>query len=89
MQLASALSYLHGQKPRIAFRDLSPANVLLTSHNPRTADVKLINFGLAREIPSSCKLLLQTDGVFTVAAWDPPHLHCSAQKGSRARRCCQ
>ncbi|CAK0731673.1 hypothetical protein CVIRNUC_000027 [Coccomyxa viridis] len=62
LQLASALSYLHGQEPRIAFRDLSPANVLLTSRNPRTADVKLINFGLAREIPSSCKLLLQKDG---------------------------
>ena len=85
LQLASALSYLHSQKPRIAFRDLSPANVLLTSRNPRTADVKLVNFGLAREIPSSCKLLLQPNGAFNGVEPPPerhPHSHGSVQNRS-------
>lgn len=45
MQLASALSHLHGQS--IVHRDLKPDNVLLT--NPMTEDVKIGDFGLARE----------------------------------------
>jgi serine/threonine protein kinase len=43
-QLCDVLDYLHRQNPPVIFRDLKPANVMLTSQN----DVKLIDFGIAR-----------------------------------------
>ena len=45
MQLSEALSYLHMRKKPIVHRDLKADNVLLTT----TQDVKLGDFGLARE----------------------------------------
>ena len=45
MQLSEALSYLHTRTPAILHRDLKADNVLLT----KTQDVKLGDFGLARE----------------------------------------
>ncbi len=50
-QLASALAYLHVQSPCIVFRDLSAANVVLTSLVPAEADIKLIDFGLHKLLP--------------------------------------
>ena len=47
--MASALKYLHGLEPKIIFRDLSTANVLLTATKAGQADAKLIDFGLAKE----------------------------------------
>ncbi len=46
--MADALTYLHGQTPKIIFRDLSAANVMLTSAKLDRADAKLIDFGLAK-----------------------------------------
>lgn len=43
-QLCDALSYLHSQHPPIIFRDLKPANIMIT----RDERVKLIDFGIAR-----------------------------------------
>ena len=42
--LCDVLAYLHAQKPPIIYRDLKPANVMLTPENT----IKLIDFGIAR-----------------------------------------
>lgn len=44
IQLCTALSYLHNQQPAIIFRDLKPANIMLTSDT----HLYLIDFGIAR-----------------------------------------
>ncbi|HEU5198055.1 MAG TPA: protein kinase [Ktedonobacterales bacterium] len=44
LQLANVLDYLHTNQPPIIFRDLKPANVMLTA----TGHVYLIDFGIAR-----------------------------------------
>lgn len=44
LELAEVLDYIHNQDPPIIFRDLKPANIMLTSDN----HIKLIDFGIAR-----------------------------------------
>src|SRR5437660_1317590 len=44
IQLTSVLEYLHTHRPPIIFRDLKPANVMLTADN----HIFLIDFGIAR-----------------------------------------
>jgi serine/threonine protein kinase len=44
LQLCSVLNYLHSQQPPIIFRDLKPANIMLTPKNM----LYLIDFGIAR-----------------------------------------
>jgi serine/threonine protein kinase len=44
LQLCDVLDYLHTRQPPIIFRDLKPANIILTP----TGDLFLIDFGIAR-----------------------------------------
>ncbi len=43
--VCDVLAYLHAQNPPIIFRDLKPANIMLTQKESR---IKLIDFGIAR-----------------------------------------
>lgn len=45
MQICEALEYLHTRKPAIIYRDMKPANVMLTPEG----NIKIIDFGIARE----------------------------------------
>jgi serine/threonine protein kinase len=44
VQICEVLEYLHGRTPPVIFRDLKPANIMLTPDD----NVKLIDFGIAR-----------------------------------------
>jgi serine/threonine protein kinase len=50
MQLCTVLGYLHTRQPPIIFRDLKPANILLTS----SGQIYLIDFGIARHFKPVC-----------------------------------
>ncbi|HLL79773.1 MAG TPA: serine/threonine-protein kinase [Ktedonobacteraceae bacterium] len=45
-QICSVLTYLHSQEPPVIFRDLKPANIMVTNRD----EIKLIDFGIARTV---------------------------------------
>ncbi len=76
-QLCSALSYLHNHKPPIIFRDLKPANIMLTPQGR----IKLIDFGIARFFTPNRKRDTQALGT---PGYAPPEQYGSAQTDARA-----
>ena len=46
-QLSSAIAYMHTLPSPVVHRDIKLENILLTSENKETADIKLSDFGLA------------------------------------------
>jgi len=45
LQLCEILSYIHSQNPAVIHRDIKPENIIIAGNN----DVKLIDFGIARD----------------------------------------
>jgi serine/threonine protein kinase len=77
-QLCDVLSYLHRQTPKIIYRDVKPANVMIVEG---TDTVKLIDFGITRFYkPGKKKDTIEfgTDG------YAPPEQYGKAQTDERA-----
>ena len=76
-QLCDALDYLHGQNPPIIFRDLKPANIMLTPGG----QIKLIDFGIARLFkPGQAKDTL----AFGTVGYSAPEQYGKGQTDARA-----
>jgi serine/threonine protein kinase len=76
-QLCSVLAYLHSQRPPIIFRDLKPANVMLT----KQGQIKLIDFGIARVFhPGNTK----DTQVLGTPGFAPPEQYGKSQTDARA-----
>jgi serine/threonine protein kinase len=76
-QLCAALDYLHTHKPPIIFRDLKPANIMVTSKGK----IKLIDFGIARIFRTNRTRDTQALGT---PGYAPPEQYGSAQTDPRA-----
>lgn len=76
-QLCDVLSYLHGQRPPIIFRDLKPANIMVTARGR----VKLIDFGIARVFAPGRSRDTQVLGT---PGYAPPEQYGKAQTDARA-----
>jgi serine/threonine protein kinase len=77
-QLCDLLSYLHDQQPKIVYRDMKPANVMVLDG---TDVVKLIDFGIARFFKPGKRrdtIELGTDG------YAPPEQYGKSQTDERA-----
>ena len=77
LQLADVLHYLHSQDPPIVFRDLKPANIMLTD----SGTIKLIDFGIARrfDVKASKDTLL-----YGSPGYSPPEQYGRSQTDPRA-----
>jgi tRNA A-37 threonylcarbamoyl transferase component Bud32 len=76
-QICDVLTYLHGRRPPIIFRDLKPANIMVTSNGR----VKLIDFGIARVfVPGRTR----DTQVLGTPGFAPPEQYGKAQTDPRA-----
>ena len=78
-QICDVLTYLHTQKPPIIFRDLKPANVMVTRANP--GHIYLIDFGIARVFAPGRSRDTQVLGT---PGFAPPEQYGKAQTDPRA-----
>ncbi|HEX6796582.1 MAG TPA: protein kinase [Ktedonobacterales bacterium] len=76
-QICDVLTYLHSQKPPIIFRDLKPANIMLT----RDGHIYLIDFGIARVFAPGRSRDTQVLGT---PGFAPPEQYGKAQTDPRA-----
>lgn len=77
IQLCDALRYLHGQNPPVIYRDMKPANIMLTPEG----NLKLIDFGIAREYKR--RHLADTE-VLGTRGYAPPEQHGTRQTDARS-----
>src|SRR5579875_3510071 len=75
-ELANVLTYLHSQKPAVIFRDVKPANIMLT----RTGRVYLIDFGIARRYSPAKK---RDTGPLGSPGYAAPEQYGSAQTNQK------
>ncbi|MGH2516515.1 MAG: protein kinase domain-containing protein, partial [Ktedonobacterales bacterium] len=76
-QLCDVLTYLHNRKPPIIFRDLKPANIMLTPNG----QIKLIDFGIARVFAPG---RVHDTQVLGTPGFAPPEQYGKAQTDVRA-----
>ena len=76
-QLCAVLGYLHMQRPPIIFRDLKPANIMVTANG----QIKLIDFGIARVFAPGRTRDTQVLGT---PGFAPPEQYGKAQTDARA-----
>ncbi len=77
IQLCTVLGYLHTRQPPIIFRDLKPANIMLTS----SGQIYLIDFGIARHFkPGQSK----DTTAFGSPGYAPPEQYGKTQTTPRA-----
>lgn len=76
-QTCEVLSYLHAQKPPIIFRDLKPANIMLTPGG----QIKLIDFGIARVFAPG---RVRDTQVLGTPGFAPPEQYGKTQTDARA-----
>ncbi len=76
-QLCEVLEYLHNQQPPIIFRDLKPANIMLTAQE----QIKLIDFGIARFFQAGKK---KDTALFGTAGFAAPEQYGTGQTDARS-----
>ncbi len=76
-QLCDVLEYLHTQQPPIIFRDLKPANIMLTPQE----HIKLIDFGIARFFQAGKK---KDTALFGTAGYASPEQYGTGQTDARS-----
>ena len=77
MQICDAFSYLHSQNPKIIYRDMKPANIMLKPEG----NIKIIDFGIAREYKEQN---LQDTTVLGTRGYASPEHYGSRQTDERS-----